>query len=46
MPGVVFAADDLGAWLTFIIAEAGRKKLGALVVSDDQGRALRQAARA
>jgi hypothetical protein len=44
--GVVFVADDLGAWLTFILAEAGRKKLTSLVLGDAQERALRSAATA
>ena len=43
---MVFVADDLGAWLIFILAEAGRKKLTALVLGDDQERALRSAATA
>ena len=43
---MVFVADDLVAWLVFILAEAGRKKLTALVLGDDQERALRSAATA
>lgn len=43
---MVFVADDLGAWLIFILAEAGRKKLTALALGDDQERALRSAATA
>jgi hypothetical protein len=43
---VVFVADDLGAWLVFVLAEAGRKKLTTLVLGSDQERALRQAAAA
>jgi hypothetical protein len=41
---VVFIADDLGAWLIGLLADAGRKKLTALVLGSDQERALRQAA--
>ena len=44
--GVVFVADDLGAWLVGLLADAGRKKLTALVLGSDQERALRQAATA
>jgi tetratricopeptide (TPR) repeat protein len=40
---VVFVADDLGAWLVGLLADAGRKKLGAFVLGDDQQRALRSA---
>jgi hypothetical protein len=43
---MVFVADDLAAWLIFISAEGGRKKLTSLVLGDDQGRALRPAATA
>jgi hypothetical protein len=43
---VVFVADDLAAWLTGVLADAGRKKLTALVLGTDQERALRQAATA
>jgi hypothetical protein len=43
---VVFVADDLGAWLVGLIAEAGRKKLTTWVLGTDQERALRQAATA
>ena len=42
--GMVFVADDLGAWLVFILAEAGRRKLTSLLLGDDQKRALRSAA--
>jgi Tetratricopeptide repeat len=42
--GVVFVADDLGAWLVGLLADAGRKKLTSLVLGTDQQRALRQAA--
>ena len=41
---MVFVADDLGAWLVGLLADAGRKKLTTLVVGSDQQRALRQAA--
>jgi len=41
---VVFVADDLGAWLVGLLADAGRKKLTSLVLGTDQQRALRQAA--
>ena len=41
---MVLVADDLGAWLVFILAEAGRKKLTTLVFGHEQGRALRPAA--
>jgi hypothetical protein len=41
---VVFVADDLGAWLIGLLADAGRKKLTALILGSDQERALRQAA--
>ena len=43
---MVFVADDLGAWLVGLLADAGRKKLTALVLGSDQERALRQAATA
>jgi hypothetical protein len=36
---VVFVADDLGAWLVGLLADAGRKKLTALVLGSDQQRA-------
>jgi TPR repeat protein len=42
--GMVFVADDLAAWLVFILAETGRRKLTSLVLGDDQKRALRSAA--
>jgi len=42
--GVVFVADDLAAWLIFISADGGRKKLASLILGDDQKRALRPAA--
>jgi len=41
---VVFVADDLAAWLVGLLADAGRKKLTALVLGDAQERALEQAA--
>jgi hypothetical protein len=40
----VFVADDLAAWLIGLLADAGRKKLTALVLGTGQERALRQAA--
>ena len=43
---MVFVADDLGAWLVGLLADAGRKKLVTLVLGSDQERALRQAATA
>jgi hypothetical protein len=43
---VVFVADDLGAWLVGLLADAGRKKLTVLVLGSDQERALRKAATA
>jgi tetratricopeptide (TPR) repeat protein len=36
-------ADDLGAWLVSMLADAARRKLVAFVLGDDQGRALYQA---
>jgi hypothetical protein len=42
----MFVADDLGAWLIGLLADAGRKKLTTLVLGSDQERALRQAAAA
>ena len=44
LASVVFVADDLGAWLVGLLADAGRKKLTALVLGSDQERALRKAA--
>jgi tetratricopeptide (TPR) repeat protein len=41
-----FVADDLGAWLVALLADAGRKKLIELVLGTDQERALRSAATA
>ena len=43
---MVFVADDLGAWLVGLLADAGRKKLTTLVLGSEQERALRQAATA
>jgi tetratricopeptide (TPR) repeat protein len=42
--GVPFLADDLGAWLVAVLADAGRRKLTGLVLGSDQERALRSAA--
>jgi hypothetical protein len=44
--GMVFVADDLGAWLVGLLADATLKKLTTLVLGSDQERALRQAAKA
>jgi hypothetical protein len=41
---VAVIADDLGAWLVERLADAGSKKLIALVLGSDQERALRKAA--
>lgn len=43
--GVVFVADDLGAWLIEVLADSGRRKLTGLILGTDQERALRSAAR-
>jgi hypothetical protein len=43
---MVFVADDLGAWLVALLADAGRKKLTTYVLGGDQERALRLAAAA
>ena len=43
---MVFVADDLAAWLTGVLADAGRKKLTTLVLGSEQERALRSAATA
>jgi hypothetical protein len=40
---VVIVADDLTAWLIGLLADAGRRKLLAFVLGDEQERALRQA---
>jgi hypothetical protein len=34
--GVVFVADDLGAWLVGLLADAGRKKLTTWVLGSEQ----------
>ena len=41
---MVFVADDVGAWLVGLLADAGRKKLTTLALGDEQQRALRHAA--
>ena len=41
---MVLGADDLGAWLVGWLADAGSRKLIALVLGSDQERALRKAA--
>ena len=38
-----WVADDLGAWLVAVLADAGRKKLTAFILGTDQERALREA---
>lgn len=43
---MVFVADDLAAWLTGLLADAGRKKLTALVLGTEQDQELRRAATA
>ena len=43
---MVFVADDFAAWLVETLADAGRKKLAALILGTDQQRALRKAATA
>lgn len=43
---VAFVVDDLGAWLVGLLADAGRRKLVAVVLGDEQRRALHQACRA
>ena len=43
---MVFIADDLAVWLIGALADAGRKKITAIVVGTDQERALRSAATA
>lgn len=42
----MFVADDLGAWLVALLADAGRKRLVAAVLGSDQERALCRAAAA
>jgi len=44
--GVPFVADDLGAWLVGLLADAGRRRLTTWVLGTEQERALRQAATA
>jgi len=44
--GVALVADDLGAWLVGLLADAGRRKLVAFVLGDEQERALHQACQA
>ena len=41
-----FIADDLGAWLVGLLADAGHRRLLTLVLGDEQERALHQACRA
>ncbi len=41
-----FVADDLGAWLVGLLADASRKKLTTLILGTEQERALRSAATA
>jgi hypothetical protein len=41
---MVFVADDLGAWLTALLADAGRKKMTTFALGNEQERALRSAA--
>lgn len=43
---MVFIADDLGAWLVALVADAARTRLTTWVLGSDQERALRQAANA
>ena len=43
---MVYGADDLGAWLIFILAEEGRKKLFTLVLGSKQERDPESAATA
>ena len=42
----MFIADDLAAWLTGLLADAGRKKLTNMVLGTDLDRALVSAAEA
>jgi tetratricopeptide (TPR) repeat protein len=44
LAGMVFVADDLGAWLVALLADAGRKRLTNVVLGSDQERTLRRAA--
>ena len=41
---MVFIADDLGAWLVSLLADAGRRRLTSLLFGGEQERALKQAA--
>ena len=41
-----FVADDLGAWMVSLLADAGRKRLTTWVLGTEQERALRQVATA
>ena len=41
---MVFVVDALAGWLVGLLADAGRKKLTAVVLGDAQERALQQAA--
>ena len=43
---MVLVADDFGAWLVALLADAGRKKLTTLVLGSEQERALGRAATA
>lgn len=43
---MAFVVDDLVGWLVGLLAEAGRKKLTALVLGSEQERALGRAATA
>lgn len=43
---VPWVADDLGAWLVGLLADAGRKKLTTLILGTEQERVLRSAATA
>lgn len=43
---MVFVADDMTAWLLGLLADAGRRKLSALILGTDQERALQSAATA
>ena len=40
----MFVADDVGAWLVGLLADAGRRRLSTLVLGTDQERALRRVA--
>lgn len=43
---MAFVADDLGAWLIGLLADAGRKKVTALLLGSERERALRRVATA